>query len=138
MDNLQYINQLAQFNLILVKDNFVLTSNKKGISPMIDFIDENVDLKGFYAFDIIVGKAVASLFILAGIVEVYGKVMSKSAHELLSKYGIKHSYGTLTDNIINRTNTGICPMELTVANSDNINEMHSLLKCKLKELKGEK
>jgi hypothetical protein len=44
-------------------------------------------------------------------------------------------YEVLTEKIINREGTDICPMEKTVFGCDNAEEAYGLLKNKLKELK---
>lgn len=54
------------------------------------------------------------LFALLKIKNVYGEVLSRKAIPILEKYGIKYSFGTVTDSIKNRYGTGICPMEQTV------------------------
>lgn len=90
------------------------SSEKTGIAPMVDFISDGVDLRGFSAADKIVGKAAALLFVLAGVAEVYAEVMSKEAAEILRQHGIPCSWGEMTERIVNRAGTGPCPMEEAV------------------------
>ncbi len=130
------IELLAIHKLVLIKDEQVYISDKKGISPMIEYLQKNINLDGFSAADIIVGKAVAALFVKAGIKEVYGEVMSLAAIELLTKHGITYHYKYLTEKIINRDNTGICPMEQTVKDCDDIEKCYHLLKNKVQELRN--
>lgn len=105
---------LAGHSIALCRGDRVLTSDKRGISPMLDWIQESVDLKGWSAADIIVGKAAALLFAFAGISEVYAKVLSVGGARALEAHGIPYSYDTLVQNIVNRKGDGVCPMEKTV------------------------
>lgn len=120
---------------VLVKDETIYVSTKTGIAPMMEFIAEDVDLKGFSVADRIVGKAAAMLFVKAGIVEVFSKVISEPAVEYLKKYDVKVSFDTLTERIINRAGTGLCPMEETVKDVSGFEEGYKLLKAKVEELK---
>ncbi len=99
---------------VLCKGNVVYTSDKAGIAPMVEFIAEGVDLNGFSVADKIVGKAAAMLFVLTGIKSAYGEVMSRSGTDFLRDNGVEYSYSVLTDRIINRAGTDICPMEKAV------------------------
>lgn len=136
MDNLHKAMQLLSddINCALVSGQQTYTSAKRGISPMMDFISQKIDLRGYSAADKIVGRAVAFLFILAGVKEVYAAVLSKPALELLEKNGISVSYETLTDKIIRRDKMGICPMEEAVQNIDNPEEAYATLAEKLKSM----
>ena len=132
MTNLELaIQNLNGFSLCLCKNENYIFSNGTGISPMMNFISEGRDLTGWSAADIIVGKAVAMLFIKSGIISVYGKVMSINAKEILDKHDILCKYEILTDKIINRKGTDICPMEKTVKYINDIEEGYQALRCKL-------
>lgn len=123
---------------VLVKDETVYVSTKTGITPMMEFIAEGVDLKGFSVADRIVGKAAAMLFVKAGIVEVFSKVISEPAVEFLKKHGVEVSFDTLTERIINRAGTGLCPMEETVKDVSGVEQGYELLKAKVEELRKNK
>lgn len=98
---------LIGHTISLAKDETVLFSEKKGIAPMIDFLSEGVDLTGFSVADLVVGKAVALLFVKSGITRVYAKVLSISGINVLEKYGVYYEYDALTEKIINRDKTDI-------------------------------
>ncbi len=104
--------------VVLCKENKVLQKQGRGIGPVLEFIQQGEDLSGFSAADKIVGKAAAMLFSYMGVSAVYGEVMSKHGYEYLVSKKIGVSYGTLTDNIVNRQGNGICPMEQTVMDID--------------------
>jgi predicted transcriptional regulator len=120
---------------VLVKGSEIITSTKTGIAPMIDFLTEQKNMKGFSVADKIVGRAVALLFAKAEISEVYADVMSQSAVQILEKYNIKYSYNIITENIINRAGTGICPMEETASTIDNPDDAFVALKAKLEQMR---
>lgn len=122
---------VGDITCVLVKGEEIITSNKTGIRPMMEFIKENLNLKGFSVADKIVGKAAAMLFRKAEIKEVYAEVLSVSALQFLEEAKIKVTYKTLTDKIINRTKTGMCPMEETVLNIENFEEGFLALKNKI-------
>ncbi|MDO5440484.1 MAG: DUF1893 domain-containing protein [Erysipelotrichaceae bacterium] len=120
--------------LILVKDDDVIESTLSGIKPLIGLLNNNKDLNGYSIADKIVGKAQAMLIVKANIKEVYTKVLSKQGEMILKKYNIPYSYETLTDQIINRKGTDICPMEKTVKDIDNIEDGYILLKEAVKNI----
>ncbi|MBQ7653990.1 MAG: DUF1893 domain-containing protein, partial [Clostridia bacterium] len=104
------IECLKGHSICLCKGEKIVTDDKKGIAPMMEFLKNEVDLSGFSAADLIVGKAAAMLFVKAKVVCVHGVVMSKNGKDFLEKHGVECSFDTLTENIINRQGTDICPM----------------------------
>lgn len=127
---------LPGHSICLCRNGEYFTDDGRGISPMMRFISEGKDLAGFSAADVIVGKAAAMLFVKAGISEVYGETMSRTAAGFLKEHGIPCSYGTLTEKIINRQGTDICPMEKTVADISDTDEAFDALRKKLAEMQA--
>lgn len=119
----------------LVKDGTTYVSCKRGIAPMLGFIEDGINLSGFSVADRIVGKAAAMLFVKAGVTEVYAEVLSEAGKIYLEAHGIAVSYGKLTKEIINRSNSGICPMESAVLEIDDYEIGYITLKNKVAELK---
>lgn len=122
--------------IALCRGEDILTSEKRGIAPMLGFIKDGVDLDGYSAADRIVGKAAALLFVLVGIKNVYAEVLSESGAAVLHANSIPYSYGTLCDRIINRAKTGICPMEQAVAGTESPEEAYAALAKKVEELRN--
>lgn len=136
MTDLEYaIQNLGGHSICLCKDGKCISDDGKGLSPMIKFISEEMDLSGYSAADVIVGKAAAMLFAKAGVTAVYGKVMSKSAADFLEAQAIQYSFETLTDKIINRLGTDTCPMEKVVEHADDPDQAYISLKSKLDEMR---
>lgn len=122
------------YTCVLVKGKMSFTSKRNGIVPMVKFLNDEIDLEGFSVADKIVGKAVAMLFVLAEVKEVYAEVLSKTAISVLEANGIAYSYKILTDNIINRQGTGLCPMEETVKDIFDCKQAYEKIKVKLASL----
>lgn len=101
--------------LALCRDGELLTSDRRGVAPMVTFLREGQVLTGYAAADRVVGKAAAWLFILAGVRAVYADTLSEGGRKLLTCHGIPVQWKSLTPAIRNRDNTGLCPMEQAVA-----------------------
>ena len=132
--------QIAKDNLMghticLCKDGSCLYSQSRGIAPMMDFIKDGVDLSGYCVADIVVGKAAALLFVKCGIKNVFAKTLSMQGKRIFELYGVDYEYEVLTEKIINRLGTDICPMEKAVANTDDPQDAYSILRDALKRLK---
>lgn len=125
---------LAGHTVCLCKDGACIASDKRGIAPMMDFIASGINLASYSVADIVVGKAAALLFAKSGIKSVFAKTLSKSGKKILELYGIKYEYETLTERIINRTGTDICPMEKAVSATIDPLEAYDLLKKAIKSL----
>lgn len=129
MNNLEQAKEIlknSESTCVLFKDGVTHTSTKRGVAPLVDWLINGIDIRGFSVADKIVGKAAALLFVLGGVKEVYTPVISKSAVDVLSRHGIYAEYDTVVQKIINRASTGTCPMELAVAN---INDPNDALKA---------
>lgn len=129
-------NNLSGHTICLCKDGNCVCSEKRGIAPMMSFIASGTNLSGFSVADIVVGKAAAMLFLKCGIVAVYAKTLSESGKAVLEKHGIPFEYETLTEKIINRDGTDICPMEKAVSGCDDVEEAYLLLLKQIEKLRS--
>ena len=129
-------NNLEGHTICLCKDGKCLFSEKRGIAPMMDFIADSINLSGYSVADLVVGKAVAMLFVKCGIKRVFAKTLSESAKRVFELYGVDYEYEMLTEKIINRDGTDICPMEKAVLGCDDVEEAYSILQNKLKILRS--
>lgn len=125
---------INEITLAVEKNGRVYISGLRGIKPVLNFIDEGNILNGASVADRIIGKASAMLLVKAGIKELYAEVLSESGEAILKKYNIPYSYGSKVEYIVNRTNTGMCPMEMTVKDIDDLNEAEVALRNKVREL----
>ena len=99
---------------VLYKEQDFYTTMERGVKPLVRWLTEGTDLKGFSAADKVVGKATAYLYCLLGVKAVHSLVMSGAAAQVLEENGIVASQDKLVENIINRQGTGICPFEEAV------------------------
>ena len=140
IDHAKAVFLSGKYTCVLCRDGIIHTSTLSGISPMVEFITAGIDLNGFSVADKIVGKAAAMLFVLVGVREVYAGVMSEQAVNVLLHYDVQYSYDTITQAIINRAGTDLCPIEQTVQDIedplvafDAIKHTLDLLKAKNKD-----
>ena len=96
---------------VICGEGKVYKSDRRGVAPLLQFLDEGLQVAGFSAADRVVGKATAYLYCLLGVKEVYARVMSKPAQAVLKEAGITTAHDRLVEGIRNRQNDGPCPME---------------------------
>lgn len=94
------------------------TFTQRGVADLLCLLrDEPDTLRGAWIADKVVGKAAASLMILGGVAALHTDVISRPALDLFSRHtGAEVSYDTVADYVINRTNTGMCPLETRCLN----------------------
>ena len=68
-------------------------------------------LKGAIIADKVIGKLAGSLLAISGVKQIYADVISEYAIPILKEYNIEFNYKTKVPFIINKDNTGMCPME---------------------------
>lgn len=133
----QLQEKLKQEDYSLVADinGHIYTSYQKGIAPVINQMKDNQHyFQGAIVVDKVVGKAVAMLLIQSGVHYIYAYVLSQKAKDILEHYHIQYDYEELVDYIINRDQTGMCPMEQTVYDISELDEAYQALINKQKEL----
>lgn len=108
-----------------------------GVKPIIKIIDTNkLLLDNAYIVDKIVGKASAMLFVKYNIKYIHGILMSKQAINVLEYHNIEYTYDNICEYIVNRTNTGLCPLEDCVKDIDinDINNAEINIRNRIREL----
>lgn len=119
---------------VICKGETLLKSDKRGVAPLLGWLESGVDVSGASAADKVVGNAAAYLYVLMNVKTVYAIVISEVALETLKKYQISVTYEKLVKAIKNRTNDGYCPMETAVKDASNPEEALALIKEKLRSL----
>lgn len=138
MSELERAKELLEaedFTCVLCGGGETLTSQKRGVAPLLGWLDEGMELSGYSAADKVVGNGAAFLYVLLGIKELYAGVISKSALDTLKKHHIPVEYGVLTEAIRNRDNTGFCPIESAVADIASPEEALAAIRKRLEEMK---
>ena len=120
--------------LALCNGETEILSQKRGVAPLVELLENKKYLNGFSAADKVVGKGAAFLYVLLNIDAVYAAVISRPALDVLVKHGIATEYGTLVENIINRRGDGICPIETAVLGIDEPTKAYEAIQKKLLEL----
>ena len=96
----------------ICRDGELTLCRQRGVADLLRLLnDDNDTLRGAEIADKVIGKGAAALMILGGASLVWGDVISRPALALFEDAGLNVSYGRLVDNIINRSKTGICPVE---------------------------
>ncbi len=108
------ILEQGDYTCAVCSGDAVYTATQRGVKPLLDWLDHGPSLTGFCAADRVVGRAAAFLYCLLGVSEVYARVMSRPAAQVLENHGILIHADTFTDGIINRKGTGPCPFEAAV------------------------
>lgn len=118
----------SDYTVVAYSKEKVYTSNKRGVSPILEWYDNQIDLSGFCAADKVVGKGAAIIYVLLKIKAVYAIVLSEKAKSVLEANNIKVYYDTLVPNIINRKKDGMCPIETAVSNTDNVQKAIEIIR----------
>ena len=106
------------YTCVLVGGGREVVGRERGILPLLKWIEEKSDFRGFAAADKIVGKAAALLYALMGIEALYAEVLSEGAEDVLRRFRILTEYEKIVPAIINRKGDGICPMEEAVKETE--------------------
>lgn len=137
MENLQKARRLLEsgnFTCVVCRGDSVCTTSQRGVAPLLSWLDNGTDLSGFSAADRVVGRGAAFLYCLLGVTEVYARVMSLPAAEVLRSYGIAASADTFVDGIINREGTGPCPFEAAVMDIQDADEALTAIRNKRRQM----
>jgi len=129
------INRLEkeELNLLILKDGEIIYSSKEdGMAPLLEAIDQGLEkLIDSTVVDKIVGKAAALLIAYFKAEGVYTKLLSRSAIEVLKKYGISYAAERVVDYIRDKEDKDICPFEKMVLKIEDPQEGYKKLKSGL-------
>lgn len=114
LDDARHVLETEGYTCVLVNGDTMLTSRERGVKPLLLWLKEGVNLKGYVAADKVVGKAAAFLYVLLGIDALYAGVISAPALAVLERHQITTEFKVQVEAIRNRANTGFCPMETAV------------------------
>jgi len=119
--------------LILKGGEVIYSSGEEGMLPLLEAIDR-LGLRALAdstVVDRIVGRAAALLISYFKAKEVYTKLLSRRAIEILEKHGIAYAAEKVVDTVRNKDGTDICPFEKMVLTIDNPQEGYRKLKNEL-------
>lgn len=138
MTDIEHAKQLLTgegYTCVICRGDDIHTSEKRGVAPLMELLDDGADIRGYSAADKAVGKAAAMLFVLLGISEIYAAVMSRGAKAVFDEHGIKYSCGEEVEYIINRQKDGMCPMERAVMDIDDPAEAPTKIKETIEKMR---
>lgn len=88
-------------------------------------MEDSKSLKDAIIADKVIGKVAASILAVAGVKEIYADVISKFAIPVLEENNIRYEYNKKVEYIINKDNTGMCPMENKYKDEIDINVVYN-------------
>lgn len=134
LKNAQALLDAGDYTCAVCSGGIRYTAAERGVKPLLNWLDNGPDLTGFSAADRVVGRATAFLYCLLGVKEVYARIMSRPAAEVLAAHGIAAEAETLVDGIINRRGTGPCPFEAAVLEIQDPDQALGAIRAKLTQL----
>ena len=128
------ILESGNYTCVVCRDDSVYTATQRGVAPLLNWLEGGIDLSDYSAADRVVGRGAAFLYCLLGVKEVYARVMSHPAAEVLQAHNIEVSADTLVPGIINRTGTGPCPFEAAVMDIQDPEEALAAIRSKRRQM----
>lgn len=111
-ENLIHILFAEKCSCVIRNGNEIRVFHDRGIKDLFRLLkEEPAFLDGAFVADKVVGKGAAALMILGGVKEVFADVVSRPALALLNDARVRTDYTQVVGHIVNRTQTGICPIE---------------------------
>ena len=126
----------GDYTCVVCGENQVYTTTSRGVAPLLSWLDSDTSLQGFSAADRVVGRGAAFLYCLLGVREVYARIMSQPAAQVLQEHGIGVSAGTFVPGIINRKGDGPCPFEAAVMDIRDPREALTAIRETRRQLQG--
>lgn len=127
-DALLNIVNADHLSLAVYNHDSLSTYHQRGVNDLLELLEnEPQRLQGAIVADKIVGKASASLMTVAGVKQVYTNIISKPAREMLEKAGVQVSAAEEVEMILNRDQTGQCPMDQSLNDIDDPKECAAML-----------
>ena len=118
----------------LVGEGKTLTSAKRGVAPLLAWLENKENCEGLFAADKVVGRAAAFLYLLLKVEGVHALVISESAEAVFLRFKMPYTFEEKVPAIRNRAGDGFCPMEQAVLEIDEPNDALLAIKKRLAEL----
>ena len=121
---------------VLCRGDRLVSSNERGVRPLLTLLDSGETYAGFSAADKVVGRATAFLYCLLQVSAVHANVLSDGAAQVLAANGISFTCDQRVPGIRNRTDTGPCPMEQATQGITEPTAALAAIRNRLRELMG--
>jgi hypothetical protein len=126
----------GDYGCVLARGEETLVSRAPGVGALVDWLAAGVELAGFAAADRVVGRAAALLYAHAGVVAVYADLAGAAAADICAAHGIAFRAAVTVPGILNRDQTGPCPLEAAVTGVDDPATAVGLLTDTVRTLRG--
>ena len=123
-----------EYTCVLFDGDNIYYSQKRGVKPLIEFLESKTDFSNYCAADKVIGAGAAHLYVLLGVKHVWAGVVSSAAKSVLEANDISVTFENTVPHIINRTGDGICPIEQCVNGISDSDLALKKIKTKLKEM----
>ena len=126
----EFANALLEKNdstCIILKDGEIIyTSSFIGVKPLLVFMKNHRDVspEGLVLVDKVIGKAALMLAARMRFREIYTPVTSLAALASAKELNISLHAAEVVPYIKNRTNTGMCPIEMSVIQTNDLEEAY--------------
>lgn len=135
---IQFLTEHPDCTFVYLEGKKLLHSTQKGVSPLLNYYDAGEAFSLGAAADRVVGRGAAFLHVLLKTKVLYAGVLSRSAEEVLQRFGVDYRFGRRTERVLNRDHTGPCPMELATQDISDPHEALAAIRMKLLQLKSGK
>lgn len=112
IDKLIEILDNGGYSCVIASGDDIKTFTQRGVDDLYYLVHSEPNfLRGATLADKIIGKGAAALIVKGGVSKIYTHIISQGAYDLFTSEGVEFSYGEIVPHIINRTQTGWCPVE---------------------------
>jgi hypothetical protein len=123
---------------VIAGGKIVFTGNGRGVATLLALYDGNPQtLNGAIVVDKIIGKAAAMILIAGGCRYAFGEIMSVAGREILKEHGVTLDHGRCVEIISNITGNGICPIERSVIETDDVHKGVDMLRNRILEMRAQ-
>lgn len=134
MEELISLLRTGHTTCVLRQGDHIYQETSNGILPLLTFVEEG-KLKHSCVADKVIGKAAAMVMVYGGVKEVFALTISEHAYQYLVAHQIPVTFETKVPYIVNRHQTGMCPMEETVLHMEDEEAAYTILREKVKNMK---
>ena len=123
-----------KYTCVFTDGEHTVSSERRGVTPLLELIDSKRDYSGYFAADKVVGAGAAYLYVILGVSEIWAHTVSQAALKVLEHYSVTCFYDNRVPHIVNRTGDGVCPMENAVKDATSPEDALDKIKNTLNEL----
>ena len=135
MEELITLLRQKNYSCVIRNNGIIHSFSHPGVKDLHHLLTHNPDfLDGAQVADKVVGKVAASLMILGEISELYAELISTPALQLLQNHDIKVSFGEEVPIVLNRDQSGWCPLEMLSYEENNPQNILLLLEEFMKRM----